>query len=238
MIDNMSNYGLYTGDKEKSCSYKWGEHWAGKGGYKLVQGNSIYNHYFGGETWKLPVCKNCGKHYHQIITLDMSDNRVNIKYKGAELPLVSCLNCSLMWEPQLFKIDYNNKEVHILSDDNKYKWIADEEFRIPVPLTPKRMKLVDLDKEDNPLTETMYYNSYEKFGNSYLARVLGAPLYAQNPIDYECPICHQKMDYIASICATDSNDIFDSYDFVIGDFVIYFLYCENCCVIKTEGQGD
>lgn len=234
----MSDYGLYTGDSEKSCCYKWGKHWEGKRGYKLIEGFSTYNHYFGGETWHLPVCKNCGEKYHQIITLDMTDERLDIGYHGSELPLVSCLNCSLMWKPQIFKINERKKEIIVVSDDNAYGWVQDNENKISVPLPQKQMKLIPLLNEENPLTEELYYSNYEKFGDNYLARILGAPLYAQSPVDYECPLCHKRMCYIASVSARYSNIIFHSFDFDIGEFVLYFLLCTDCSVMKVEGQGD
>lgn len=234
----MSDYGLYTGDREKACSYNWGKHWEGKIGYKLIEGVSKYNHYFGGETWQLPVCKNCGEKYHQIITLDMTDERLDIGYHGSELPLVSCLNCSLMWKTQIFKIDDSKKEITVVSDDNSCGWIQDDEFKIPVPLPRKHMKLMPLQNDENPLTEELYYSNLDKFGfSNYLARILGAPLYMQSPVDYECPLCHQRMLYIASVCAGYGNTIFDSFDFDIGEGAIYFLLCTHCNVMKVELQG-
>lgn len=234
----MSDYGPYTGDSKKSCSYKWGDHWRNKKGYKLVEGTSKHNHYFGGESWKLPVCKNCGERYHQILTLDMTDERLDIGYKGSELPLVSCLNCSLMWEPQLFKIDDSKKEILVIKDNNCHGWVQDDEYKIQVPLPRKQMELVPLAEEENPFTQDLYYSAYDAFGRDYLARVLGAPLYAQSPVDYECPLCHQRMQYIASVGAMCCNTIFQSFDFEIGESAIYFLLCTDCNVIKVELQGD
>lgn len=234
----MSDYGPYTGDSEKSCSYKWGDHWKDKKGYKLVEGTSKHNHYFGGESWHVPVCKNCGGRYHQILTLDMTDERLDTGYKGSELPLVSCLNCSLMWETQVFKIDDGKKEIHVIEDKNCHGWVQDEEYKIPVPLPRKQMKLVALAEEENPLAKDLYYSAFDALGYNHLARVLGAPLYAQSPVDYECPLCHGRMQYIASVSAMYGNTIFQSYDFDIGECFLYFLLCADCSVVKVEMQGD
>lgn len=44
---------------------------------KLIRGKQQYGHFFGGETWELPLCCNCKENFHQIITLDLEDPRLN-----------------------------------------------------------------------------------------------------------------------------------------------------------------
>lgn len=69
--------------------------------------------------------------------------------------------------------------------------------------------------------------------------MLGAPLYAQNPIDRECPICKKEMQYVATIIsqAYGMENIIAGVDFVIGEMSIYYSLCKECMVIKTECQG-
>lgn len=237
----MSNYGEFTGNPELSRSYKYGVHWSEKKGFKLIKGKQKYNHFFGGETWELPVCCNCKENFHQIITLDLEDPRlVEItKMKEKTFPLISCLNCSILWEEQVFKYDFENRKIEIMQYNNDIQWIQDESLRLPVPLPKVEFHLEELDECENPIDEEMYYENIEKIGREYIGRVLGAPLYLQNPIDYECPYCKNKMKYIATISSIlEESDILPDFDFDFGETTLYFMYCEQCSVVKTVSQSD
>lgn len=39
-------------------------------GQIAIFGKSGYGHYFGGNTWKMPICSICDEPYHQILTCD------------------------------------------------------------------------------------------------------------------------------------------------------------------------
>lgn len=237
----MAILGPYSGDPNKSASYLYGTHWNGLKGFKVIQGESNYNHRFGGETWTIPKCRNCHESYHQIFTFDLNDPKLkDIKVNGLdELPLVSCLNCSTVWEPQVLKIDVSNKKVEILNSIDTQKWKQDEELRILSPLPEVKVKLVEMDDEDIPTSSDLYYNIIDSFGEEYICRLLGAPLYIQAPIDRECPVCKKEMQYIATIGSQSYNveNIIDGVDFFIGEMNLYYLLCKECMVIKTECQG-
>ena len=238
----MAMFGPYTGDPKKSVSYLYGPHWKGMKGYRVVEGISDYNHRFGGEKWKVPTCKNCGEKYHQIFSFDLNDERLKeLKIEGlVELPLISCLNCSTVWEPQLFKIDKNKKEVSVLINNDIHGFIQDIELRIPSPLPEVPVTLVDMKEEDIPIDETTYYEIFEIFGSEYLCRLIGAPLYIQSPIDRECPICHREMNYVATIGSQEFgkvDSLISGVDFFLGEMFLYFLFCKYCSVLKTEVQG-
>jgi len=237
----MAILGPYTGDPTKSASYLYGPHWDGLKGFNVVQGECAYNHRFGGETWKVPICENCKEMYHQIFTFDLNDPKLEeIRVDNLdELPLISCLNCSSSWGRQLFKIDAKNKKVEILSTEDTQRWIQDEESKIPVPLPEVKVKLIEMDYGDIPTDSDLYYNIYDSFGEKSICRLLGAPLYAQSPIDRECPICKGEMQYIASIGSQsyNSESVIDGVDFFIGEMDLYYFLCKKCMIIKTECQG-
>jgi hypothetical protein len=93
----------------------YGKHWKGIKGYRVIEGNDVYNHYFGGQDCDLPVCTLCGEKMHQIFCFDLKDERLSeIKAEGLNvLPLVSCLNCSMVWEPQYFQLSNGGKSIHV-----------------------------------------------------------------------------------------------------------------------------
>lgn len=132
----MAILGPYTGDPTTSISYSYGPHWKGMKGYRVIEGYSKYNHRFGGESWTVPICKNCGEKYHQIFTFDLNDPRLKeLKIEGLEeLPLISCVNCSTAWEEQLFRVDNKKKEVKILKDKDIHGFIQEIDDRIHSPL--------------------------------------------------------------------------------------------------------
>lgn len=85
-------------------------------GYRVVEGKEAYNHYFGGEDCNLPLCKLCGEKMHQILCFDLKDERI-AELKSSELdilPVVSCLNCAMVWEPQYFQLSDGGKTVQII----------------------------------------------------------------------------------------------------------------------------
>jgi hypothetical protein len=238
----MPILGAYTGDINRVTSYLWGLHWDNHKGYRVLKGIDIHNHYFGDSTWNTPLCKLCHKPLHQILTLDLNDNRLSEVRAGnlMDLPLVSCLNCSTSWETQLYKIDNQNKSIEILFQNDTQNYIADDEDKIPSPLPRTSMMLCNFQKQDIPLDETSYYKAFEYFGKDYLARVLGAPLYATNPLDRECPICKKEMTYLATIASAgydNSTELVDNVDFFLGEMFLYFLFCKDCLCVKVECQG-
>ena len=70
----------------------YGQHWKVVKGYRVVEGNDVYNHYFGGQDCDLPDCPLCGEKTHQIFCYDLKDERLfEIKAEGLNfLPLVIC----------------------------------------------------------------------------------------------------------------------------------------------------
>ncbi|WP_255298417.1 hypothetical protein [Brevibacillus dissolubilis] len=241
MID-ISLLGPFTGDFTKPYSFQVGPHWKDFIGFRVVEGTDHSRHFFGGQTWELPICPNCKESLHQIFTFDLSDPRLaivridNLK----ELPLISCLNCSYYWEPQTFKLDPIKNQITILHQNNTQNWEMDAEDKIPSPLPRMDMKLMNMFKGDIPVDDESYESAFESFGDEYICRLLGAPLYASGPIDRECPCCSKEMIYVSTITGEtygNERNAISTVDFVIGESLIYFLFCKDCLLLKTEVQS-
>jgi hypothetical protein len=234
--------GPHTGDSSESSSYLFGPHWNGEKGYRVVEGADKYNHKFGGDNWKVPVCKLCNEPMHQIFTFDLEDPRLSdIKIEALkEIPLISCLNCSTSWDIQIFKLNPQNKSIEIIRQDNTENWVSDDENKIPSPLPNIKMLLEEMKQDDIPTDIVKYEEAIELLGSEYLCRILGDPLYAQDPLDRECPICKKEMHYVATVSGEayfNSFNLIKEVDFTIGEMWLYFMLCKDCLTIKTECQG-
>lgn len=218
----------------------FGRHWKGSKGYRAIEGLDKYNHHFGGQDRALPLCKLCGKHMHQIVSFDLHDDRL-AELRTKELtvmPLFSCLNCSMVWDAQYFKLSDGGNSIQIISQENTDDWIQDEEDKLPVPLPRTNIKLIEMKDEDIPIDEEHYDSAFDLFGLEYLCRLLGAPLYDEVPKDLDCPICKEEMKYIATITQDlGEQELISVVDFQLGEINIYYYLCKDCSVLKTQTQG-
>lgn len=217
----------------------YGEQWNGKKGYRVIEGNDNYNHFFGTLECEVPICKLCRKEMHLIFTFDLNDERLSdLKTKDIDiLPLASCLNCSMVWQPQYFQICNRGKTLKIIKQENIEEWISDDEDKLPVPLPKTNIKLLSMKSEDIPTTEDNYNLAFDSFGSEYLCRILGAPLYDDFPEDSSCPFCKSKMKYIATITQDyGEQELISVVDFQLGEFNILYYLCKSCLILKTEAQ--
>ncbi len=244
----MSILGPYTGDKSKAGSYQYGPHWQGMKGYRVVDARQCpretenYRHQFGGSFWKVPTCEKCHTPLHQILTFDLSDPRLAILHTEglADLPLVSCVNCSAYWEPQVFQLDLQDKAVKVIAQNDTQDFAQDPEDRLPSPLPLVPAGLTELKPEDIPGDRESYNQAWGLFGSEYIARLLGPPLYSQNPPDRECPLCKKEMTYVGMITSEnydESGKLIPGVPFLLGEISLYFLFCKDCLILKTEAQG-
>ncbi|GAB6421738.1 hypothetical protein bcgnr5390_04550 [Bacillus luti] len=218
----------------------YGEQYNDMKGYRVVEGKESYNHYFGGEECNLPFCKLCGENMHQILCFDLKDERI-AELKSSELdilPLVSCLNCALVWEPQYFQLSDGGKTVQIIRQGNIEEWVMEEEDKLPVSLPKTTVKLINMKNEDIPTDEDSYWEAFDLFGSEYVCRLLGAPLYNDLPEDLACPSCSKEMKYVATISQDiRKRELISAVDFQFGEMHVYFYLCKDCSVMKTEIQG-
>ena len=209
-------------------------------GYRVIEGTDSYNHYFGGEDCNLPVCKLCGEKMHQILCFDLKDRRL-AELKSNELnmlPLVSCLNCAMVWEPQYFQLSDGGKTVQIIQQQNTEEWIMEEGYKLPVPLPKTNVMLINMKNEDIPSDEDSYWEAFDLLGSEYVCRLLGAPLYDDLPENLACPICSKEVKYVATITQDiEGRGLISVVDFQFGEMNIYYYLCKDCSIIKTEIQS-
>ncbi|MEG2740629.1 hypothetical protein [Clostridium sp.] len=214
----------------------------GKLGYKIIKGEDKYNHRFGGSSWKLPICENCVKEIHQIITLDLKDPCLSdiLGVTNNELPLISCLNCSSSWANQCFKIDFENKEVSIINVEDNIHEVLEDDICFQVPLKEVSMKLEELSKEERPTDEESFENSIEIFGEKYFCRILGDPLWLEQPLNTKCRNCNDEITYVGMIGSQiwGSEPIIEDQEFYIGEHSLYFSICKKCNLLHVECQGS
>ncbi|WP_455544113.1 hypothetical protein, partial [Intestinibacter sp.] len=210
-----------------------------KNGYKVINRKSEFNHRFGGSSWTLPICENCNDEFHQIITLDLNDPRLSdiIGVTNKEIPLISCLNCSSSWEKQFFKLDFENKTIKIIEIEDEFHDKALEEDCFPVPLEEVFVDLENLSDDEVPTDEETFDIIFTNFGNEYFCRVLGEPL-CDDELNETCPVCGEKMTYIAMIGGWPSSDepIIGDRAFFIGEYILYFSLCKKCDLLYVESR--
>ncbi|MFD4706856.1 hypothetical protein ACFWM3_18580 [Gottfriedia sp. NPDC058432] len=212
-------------------------------GYKIIFNNKSdkHHHVLGGENWNLPECPICKQSMHQLISLDLNDNRLNM-FQGnrrEELPLFSCLNCSMQWDDQYFKIDFMSKSASIIQQKQEHKEQIDVEQRIAVPIPTLQFTLNEFKEKDYPTSEETYDDIFSDFGVEYIGRVLGKPVLAQDELNNKCCSCHGDMPFIALI----SGENFIEYlkekniDLFFGELILYFSFCLRCEILKVESQS-
>ncbi|HHT7239652.1 hypothetical protein ABWK42_10065 [Bacillus sp. JJ927] len=218
----------------------YGAHCNEMKGYRVMEGKDSYNHYFGGQDCNFPKCKLCGEKMHQILCFDLKDERLTELRSGELdiLPLVSCLNCAMVWEPQYFQLSDAGKTVQIIQQRNMEEWVMEEEDKLPVPLPKTNVKIINMNNEDIPTDEDSYWEAFDLFGLEYVCRLLGAPLYEDIPEDLACPTCSKEMKYIAAITQDiKERELISVVDFQFGEMNIYYYLCKDCSIIKTEIQS-
>lgn len=203
--------------------------------FKTVLKKDVYDHHFGGTDWITPICDNCNNHYHQILSLDLCDPRLSsiMGECDKQFPIVSCLNCSSCWDEQVYKINFEKKEVLFISNTDEWHICMDEDSRIDVPLLKQAVSL-----EEKNYDGEYYYNFLDDIGTDFFLSVLGEPcfLYHQANVNLKCPFCQKEMRYIATLCS-DYNNIIKDINFNIGENMLYFLFCSKCDIVKVLGQS-
>lgn len=201
-------------------------------GYKVIIGENKYKHYFGGETWKMPICSICDEPVHQILTLDMTDIALSdVRCKLNELPLISCVNCSNCWGRQYYKLDESIKSITVLKSEQEEVWKQDGGDKIKYPLPKMHVKLEKLDAYDDD-------EFIDGMGTDYLAKIGGAPVFLSDTINMRCPKCGKYMEFIGQLTGNDFGDekLLNGFDFFIGEMFLYYYICSECNIVGVDSQ--
>ena len=185
---------------------------------------------------------NCLTPMHLIFCFDLTDPRLYVHRKATlnSLPLVTCLNCSGYWKPQIFQLDPVAKAITVIKQTDSDHWIMEDDDKLPFPLPLNSVKLIPLLKIDILLDDTGNDEPFTLFGSEYICRLLGPPVFATDKIQKQCSSCGKQMQYIATIGSEDYNSeglIHDGFSFHIGESFIYFYLCTDCLRLESETQS-
>lgn len=222
--------------------------------YKLKpKERARYNHYFGGNTWKMPICENCKKPYQQLITLDLRDPRLE-EFKDfglSELPLMSCLNCSSWWGHQCFQLDPDKKEVKFISNTDEWheKIEYDTSFEVPFDIIPLELKRIN---KSDAFEEEEIPDIFKTVGEDYIITVGEKPMLYDcdlEEIGDTCSICGSAIKYVAMLASemAELGESLDEYDkpgdyskvrmLYFGDEMLFFFYCSTCKTIHVYAMS-
>ncbi|MEW6738203.1 MAG: hypothetical protein AB1489_43415 [Acidobacteriota bacterium] len=219
----------------------FGSHMSGANGFIAELGKELFNHKFGGDSWKI-TCGNSVDTPILLITLDLQDPKISfLKMDGlSELPLSSYINSDIWYKRQIYKINPSRQTIIEVSVEVTSPKLLDETVWFPNPLPEKPLKLRAMDQSDYPTNEDRYWEIRESFlgGNSFI-RVSGPPLWLEY-IEIETCECGASMEYITSIGYEDYNNpsgIIDDQPLFIGESALYFFLCRSCLIFHVTSQS-
>jgi hypothetical protein len=221
---------------------KYGAHLSASTGWIAVPGEEVYNHRFGGDSWKVLGTHDDCDAPTLLLTFDLRDaklDRLGISTLS-ELPLCSYLNCDAWAGKQFFQILPDAKTVTLLNAENSSPSLLSEEDRLPNPLPESRIKLRAMSREDYPIDEEAYWDACDKFvgGNAFI-RVLGPPIWLQW-VEQEVCKCGARMQYVSSVgyeAYDQPGGVIPDKPFFIGEVALYFFLCLNCLTTAVISQA-
>lgn len=221
---------------------KYGAYYKNVKGYFIKLGGEKYNHYFGGSGWKVIDKKIDFDGPSLLLTLDLNDPSLK-KLKNPllnELPLCSYLNCSVWEDEQVFQIVPENKEVHQIKKNVSSPEPAMDEDKLPNPLPRRSVHIEDIDPDEYPISEDLYWKACDNFlGGDGFIRLL-QPLWLEN---VETQVCSCGKEMIFTCCIGYENhetkpDFIDGGPFFLGEAALYFFYCDRCLIVKSVCQSS
>lgn len=209
-------------------------------GYISKPGDDQYHHRFGGDSWEINTPEGCDRPA-LLIVFDLNDDRLSSigETEFCELPLCSYINSDCWIARHDYIIDFDKKKVlfHSCNNPTGFELTAEDKFTLPLP--ERRLCLDNMDESDYPVDEDSYWNCTDEIlgGDKYI-RVLGMPLWLQEPEDVRCN-CGKDKTFIATIGYENWDGpyrLLDDKPFFFGEGVIYFFYCNACKSISVISQ--
>jgi pentapeptide repeat protein len=212
-------------------------------GYITEPGEDEYQHRFGGSRWQIVAPGGAGEKSVLLLTLDLRDPRLSvIRIPGLdELPLV----CPLAWlnslEGTSLRIDPKTRVVHVEPADPAEAELPPDEYLIPNPLPETCVRLRPMTIEDCPIDSESFYRIWGEIEGKVsgkFIRVLGPPLWIQNPIRQTCS-CGAPMPYIACI---GSDNLRQPAPYLPGGAfnfwggILHYFLCKECRRLVAEMQ--
>lgn len=209
-------------------------------GYRISIGaqdpeGARYAHRFGGPFPGAPTCLTCGKAMHLIFLIDLTDPRLTfiVLPDIKQLPLVSCLSCSPVYEPQYFAIQVQGSLLEALNQQPG-QVIGDY---LPRPLKQHPIGLRGLRKNEYPLTLKAADALIDLPEPKH--QLGGLPLWLQEPVEVTCPRCYQSMQLVAMF--NDDPSIETGAErpgvYLADSAILYFFCCNRCLLLGTVFQS-
>lgn len=161
---------------------------------------SEFNHYFGGQSWRIDDAHPIFGGPTLLLTLDLADPRLEaLALEGIpELPLCSYINCDIWTGKQEFKMQPDSRIVRLVSRSDARE-APDPEIMLPNPLIGQPHDLREMEKREYLVDEDSYWRACDGFiGGSSFIRVLGPPLWLQGSEKVNCS-CGAGATYAACI---------------------------------------
>jgi hypothetical protein len=201
-----------------------------------------WRHRFGGASWRVvdpdPLCDGPSL----LFVLDLADpSLVALRTPGLdELPLCSYVN-SLVWEGrQRFHLSGAEHTANMLKRESASRECLDEADRYPNPLNERPISLIPMTDEGLPLDEERYWSACDDFvGGTRFARILGAPLWLEQPHEEVCR-CGRAMLHVAAVgyeSLDHPSGLVPGRPFFIGEGALYFFWCPKCLDVSVVSQS-
>jgi hypothetical protein len=209
-------------------------------GYRICIGredeeNSQFQHRFGASLQTMPTCCNCNQPMHLLFLFNLSDPRLAfISLPNAhQLPMVSCLSCTSVYERQYFALREGGSVVEVV---NQPFGEVIGEF-LPRPLKQHPISLRPLRDDEYPVDEETWYALLDNPEPKH--QVGGSPLWLQQPEELQCPSCGKSMEFVAMF--NDDTDIDTGVDpqgiYLADSAILYLFYCQDCVILGTTFQS-
>jgi hypothetical protein len=207
-------------------------------GYVAVPGRGAFAHRFGGSSWQPVDTHMVDGGPALLLVLDLHDERLaRLRGRGtvAELPLASYVNNSIWQEEQIYQIADDAREIRLESRTTTSTESLDPADRFPHPFPERDLLLRMMRPEEDPERVGHGVASDAFVGGDAFLRVLGAPIWLQEPLEVGCA-CGARMTYAASVGYEVGAGMLLERPFFIGEGALYFFLCGDCLKVAVHSQ--
>jgi hypothetical protein len=208
-------------------------------GYRILIGvedlqGKQYQHHFGGFLAGVPLCITCKKPMQLIFLFNLLDPRLSILTlpNVKKIPLVACLACSSIYEPQFFKLKRGGDVVEVVHQILGAV-IAEDYF--PRVLAEQPIALRSLQPNEYPRADGWYPVEDTPEPKHQIG---GLPVWLQETVNVQCPNCNQSMKFAAMFNDDPYVETGKGQGILLADSAfIYWFYCGSCKILGTVFQS-
>jgi hypothetical protein len=200
-------------------------------------GTDRYEHKFGGAGWTAQTGVVEVPPPVLLLTLDLSDPRLDLAGASRELPLFSRVDASST-EPQSYVFDAAGRSVTF--EGPGWNVAVDPADLFTPPLTERRLVLRPAQGDEDPALAPSKYEVQDTFlGGSGFIRVRGEPVWLADAEDVVCT-CGKETEFVAGIgyerYNAPSGIVSPTRPFFLGELALYFFACLDCRRVVVVSQ--